>query len=127
MLSSFLNDLPHWGHVFVWEWLDITWIPLAWMIVHRSQRLKATGFILLCMAVLRLQIDIAHSFGASKGLTGFFDWPLILRGYATYGFFIFLFLVLSYFSPRTRGAVYLAASLTIFFMAFAVSSIVLIF
>lgn len=126
MLAPLIKDLSYWGHIFVWEWLDIMWIPLALMIVHRAQKIKACAFILVCMIVLRLQIDIAESLGLRKGVTGFLDWPLIMRGYAVYGFFIFLFLVLSYFSPRTRGAVYLAASLTIFFMAFAVSSIVLV-
>jgi len=119
--------IQYWGHYFVWNWLDVLWLPLALLIVHRGQKWKACAFVILCMTVLRLQIEIADGLGFKKGVTGLIDWPLIIRGYAVYGFFISLYLLLSYLSPFTRGAIYLAASITIFFMAFTVSSIVLIF
>lgn len=121
------DQIQYWGHYFVWNWLDVLWIPLALVIVHKGQKLKAAAFITLCITVLRLQIEIVEGFGFTKGVTGFFEWPLILRGYVVYGVFSALYLLLSWLSPFTRGPVYLAASLTIFFMAFAVSSVVLIF
>lgn len=121
------ESIYYWGHYFVWNWLDAMWIPLAALVVHKGQKWKACAFIILCMIVLRLQIEIAESMGFAKGVTGLVDWPLIVRGYVIYGFFFFLYLLLSWLSPYTRGAIYLAASLTIFFMAFTVSSIVLIF
>ncbi len=121
-----LENFYHWGNIFVWEWLDAAWFPIALILVHKGQRLKACAFIAVCMMVMRLQIQIFDQMGFAKGITGFIDWPLIFRGYAVYGVFILLFIILSYFSPFTRGAIYLAASLSIFFMAFTVSSIVLI-
>ena len=48
------------------------------------------------------------------------------RGYVVYGIFNFLYLLLSHYSPYTKGIIYLAASLSIFFMAFTVSCVVLI-
>ncbi len=119
--------ITYWGHYFVWNWLDSLWVPLAFAIVHKGQRWKASAFVILCMTVMRLQIEIVEEMGYSKGVTGLFDWPLIVRGYVVYGLFIALYLLLSCLSPLTRGAIYLAASLTIFFMAFTVSSVVLIF
>ena len=119
--------IDYWGNYFVWNWLDVLWIPLALMIVHKGQKVKACAFIILCMFVLRLQIEIVEQMGFKTGMTGLIDWPLMMRGYAVYGFFFSLYLLLSYLSPFTRGAIYLAASLSIFFMAFTVSSIVLIF
>jgi hypothetical protein len=121
------DQFHQWGHLFVWEWLDLTWFPLALLIVHKGQKFKACAFIAVCMLVMRLQIQTFEMMGLSKGVTGLVDWPLIFRGYSVYGAFIGLFLILSYFSPLTRGPIYLAASLSIFFMAFAVSSIVLVF
>ena len=121
-----LENFHLWGHIFVWEWLDAAWLPIALILVHKGQRIKACAFIGVCMMVMRLQIQIFDQMGFAKGITGFIDWPLIFRGYAVYGVFILLFIILSYFSPFTRGAIYLAASLSIFFMAFTVSSIVLI-
>lgn len=121
-----IQEFHYWGHIFVNGWLDVTWIPIALILVHKGQRLKACAFIIVCMVVMRLQIQIFDQMGFAKGVTGFIDWPLIMRGYVVYGFFILLFIILSYFSPFTRGAIYLAACLSIFFMAFTVSSIVLI-
>lgn len=121
------SQFYEWGQIFVREWADLTWLPLALLIVHKGQKIKACAFIIVCMIVMRLQIETFQSVGLSKGVTGFFDWPLMHRGYAVYGVFILLFLTLSYFSPYTRGPIYMAASLSIFFMAFTVSSIVLVF
>lgn len=99
---------------------------LAPVIVHQGQRVKALAFVVTCMITLRLQVGIVKSTGFDKGFTGFLDWDLMVRGFAVYGFFTALYLILSYLSPFTRGPIYLAASLTVFFMAFTVSSIVLI-
>jgi hypothetical protein len=123
-LSQFID---YWGNYFVWNWLDILWLPIALLIVHKGQKWKSCAFILLCMVVMRLQIEIVEGMGFAKGVTGLIDWPLMIRGYAVYGVFFALYLLLSYLSPLTRGAIYMAASITIFFMAFTVSSIVLIF
>lgn len=119
--------IDYWGNYFVWNWLDTLWVPLTFFIVHKGQKLKGCAFIILCICVLRLQIQIVEQMGFATGITGLIDWPLIIRGYVIYGFFFALYLLLSYLSPFTRGAIYLAASLSIFFMAFTVSSIVLIF
>lgn len=105
-------------HTFLNHYADVAWIPLSLAVVHRGQRLKAVAFILTCMLVMRLQIEIAQSFGFDKGITGLLDLSLYHRGLIIYGFFIGLFLVLSTLSPMTRGPVYLAACLSIFFMAF---------
>jgi hypothetical protein len=121
------GQLNEWVHFFARDWADLTWLPLALLIVHKGQKIKACAFIIVCMIVMRLQIQTFQMMGFSKGVTGFFDWPLMHRGYAVYGVFILLFLILSYLSPYTRGPIYMAASLSIFFMAFTVSSIVLIF
>lgn len=121
------NQLYEWLQLYAREWADLTWLPLSLLIVHKGQKIKACAFIIVCMVVMRLQIQTFEMMGLTKGVTGFFDWPLMHRGYTVYGVFIFLFLILSYFSPYTRGPIYLAASLSIFFMAFTVSSIVLVF
>lgn len=121
------EQLNLWGSYFVWNWLDALWIPVALLIVHKSQKIKAAAFVVLCMTVLRLQIEIIEGFKLERSITGLFDYPLIFKGYVAYGLFFALYLLLSYLSPYTRGAIYLAATLSIFFMAFTVSTVVLIF
>lgn len=114
------------GSLFVHQWLDLVWLLIAPVLVHPGQRLKVLGFVFVCLLMLRLQVELAETMGFAKGVTGWFTWAPMFRGYVVYGIFIALFLLLSYFSPRSGGAIYLAASLTIFFMAFLVSTIVLI-
>ena len=104
------------------EWLDLLWIPIALFIVHKGQKLKAVFFILICVATLRLQMEIMQSIGYSGGLTGFFEMSSFNRGLIVYSVFIAGYLLLSYLSPYTRGPIYLAASLSIFFMAFVCST-----
>jgi len=121
-----LDTLHYYGYLFVHEWLDAVWLLLTPLIVHKGQRLKALGFVFLCMITLRLQVEIVQSTGFERGFTGLLDWALMTRGFAVYGVFTAIYLLLSYFSPFSRGVIYMAASLSIFFMAFTVSSIVLI-
>ena len=121
------GQLHEWLQIFLSGWADTLWLPIALFIVHKGQRIKACAFITLCGIVMRLQIQVFESLGLTKGVTGLLDWPLIYKGYAVYGAFILLFLILSYFSPFTRGVIYFAACLSIFFMAFTASSIVLVF
>lgn len=96
------------------------------MIVHRGQRIKAMLFAMLCILTLRLQVQTMDACGFPKGLTGLLSWELLPRGFTVYGIFNLIYLGLSYVSPTTRGPIYLAASLSIFFMAFVASTIVLL-
>ena len=121
-----VETIKIWGEWFFMNWLEALWLPLSLICVHKGQKLKSLAFVILCMMVMRLQIEIVQSTGFKDGFTGLWHWPIVFRGYAVYGLFTFMFLVLSWFSPRTSGAIYLAASLSIFFMAFVVSSVVLI-
>lgn len=126
-LQFLMSDpIQHYGVLFVYHWLDLIWLVVAPVLVHPGQRLKVSGFVFVCLLMLRLQVELAETMGFAKGVTGWFTWAPMIRGYVVYGIFITLFLILSHFSPRSRGAIYLAASLTIFFMAFLVSTIVLI-
>ena len=125
-MDELIGYFQHYGHLFVESWVDVVWVPVAAVAVHKGQRLKAMAFVILCMSVMRLQIGIIQSTGFDKGFSGFWDASLYHRGLVTYGVFIMLFLVLSYYSPYTKGVIYLAASISIFFMAFTVSSLIML-
>ncbi len=125
-MDALIGYLARAIYVFTSGWLDVIWIPVAALAVNAGQRLKAVAFVILCMLVMRLQIEIVESTGFRKGFTGLWDMSLYHRGLLTYGIFITIYLLLSYFSPYTKGVIYLAASISIFFMAFLVSSIVMI-
>ncbi len=125
-MAELIGYVHYYGHLFVTGWIDAVWVPIAALAVHRGQRIKAMAFVILCMTVMRLQIAIVKSTGFDLGFTGLWNTSLYHRGLVTYGLFIMVYLVLSYYSPYTRGVIYLAASLSIFFMAFLVSTFVLV-
>lgn len=112
--------------IFVSEWLDLLWLPVAALIVHQGQKLKALFFVIICIASLRLQMETMQSTGYSFGFTGWMQMSSFHRGLIVYAAFIAIYLLLSYFSPYTKGPIYLAASLSIFFMAFVTSSFIMI-
>ncbi len=107
-------------------WLDVLWIPVALIVARKGQKIKASAFIIACMISLRLQADIIKGTGHPQGFTGFFESDIFYRGMVVYAFFILAFLGLSYISPGTRGVIYIAASLSIFFMAFISSFFIML-
>ncbi len=106
--------------------IDLLWVPVALLCLHKGQRLKAVLFVLACAFVMRLQIELMQSIGYGKGFFRFIDAPLYVRGLVTYSVFILGFFILSHFSPRTDSFVYIAASITIFIAAFCVSTLVMV-
>ena len=110
----------------IYQWLDVGWIFIGLLILHKGQRLKATFFILSCVLALRLQIELMRETGHPTGFLPFLDFPLLERGYITYGIFIALFLILSHYSSKDNPYVYMAAAITVFMVAFCVSTFVLV-
>lgn len=84
------------------------------------------GFIASCLMMMRMQVELITYTGHDTGFLRLMDAPAHTRGLITYGIFIALFLVIANFSSRTRKVVYLAASITIFFTAFLVSTIIMV-
>lgn len=113
-------------HYFISNWLDALWIPVALFAVHKGQKLKALFFVLVCMGVLRLQVEVMRSINHASGFTGLIGMDAFKRGMIVYAVFILFYLAISWYSPGSRGAIYLAASMTIFFAAFLVSSLAML-
>jgi hypothetical protein len=99
------------------QWIDVIWLPLAWFVVHKEQRLWAVGCILSCMVMMRMLSELMISIGYPRGLIGLWSMPVHDRGLLVYSFFYFVYLVLAYYSPYSKGALFMAASITIFFAA----------
>ena len=106
--------------------LDLIWIPVALITVNEGQRVKAAIFCAACYLFLRLQLELMVSFGYPNGIFGLMDTALYVRGLACYSVTTMIFLGLSIWSPNTKGIMFMAATLSIFFMAVTISSILLI-
>lgn len=110
----------------LFDYIDLAWIPVALLCLHKGQRLGAVAFVLACAFIMRLQIELMESIGYGGGVFHLIDTPLYIRGLVTYSLFVLGLFVLGYFSPRSDKFVFIAASITIFITAFCVSSAVMV-
>lgn len=105
----------------IYRWIDILWLPLVFFLVHKQHRWWAVAFVLTCMLVMRLQVEIIESTGFNFGFMGLINMHAHTRGLLIYSLFYLFFLIIAHFSPKTQGVVFMAACLAIFFMAFFTS------
>lgn len=111
----------------IYQWIDLLWIPAALLMVHPGQRVKTVFFILACILTLRLQLELMSSFGYPDGFLGWVGLGLYERGLILYGILFALFLILAHLSPNTRGVIFFAATLSLYFIGFFVSMIAMVF
>lgn len=108
------------------QWIDLLWIPLALLLMERGKRLLTCLFILSCVLLLRLQIELLHSIGFPGGIFRLIETSIYVRGLIVYGFFIGLFLILAYWSRGGDKNVHIAASITMLIASFCVSSLIMV-
>lgn len=111
---------------FILQYIDLFWLPLGLLAVHKEQRGWALGFFVGCMMMMRMQVELILSTGYEKGFLGVFETAIHQRGQITYSLFYVLYIVLAVYSPNTKGAIFMAASISMFFTAMLVSTIVMI-
>ena len=109
------------------NYIDLIWIPIVFFAVGKRHRFYAVGFVIACAFMLRMQYELLEEWGF--GEEGFpnmlLDSNPFIRGIITYSVFNGLFTVLSLYSKKTDPIIYMAAAISIFFMAFIISSIVM--
>ncbi|MCB1784407.1 MAG: hypothetical protein KDI13_10490 [Alphaproteobacteria bacterium] len=110
----------------IYHWIDILWLPIGYFGVHKRHRWWSVGFIAGCMLMMRLQAELLIYGGFTNGIMGLLHSSVYSRGLVTYGIFYALFFIIAHYSPRTEGVIFMAACLSIFFMAFFTTAIVMI-
>jgi hypothetical protein len=102
---------------FIIQWIDLVWLPLAWLVVNKEQRWWALGTLFCCMLVMRLEIELMESIGHSHGILGFIKGHVRNRALVLYSLFYGAYLLFAWYSPFSKGYLFMAASLGLFFMA----------
>lgn len=102
---------------FIFQWIDVVWLPLGLAVVHKAQRPVAAAFFIGSMVMMRLLIEMMGAIGYPYGLIGLMDLSVQKRGLITYSVFYLLYIILLYISPRVFRPVLLGASITVFFIA----------
>jgi hypothetical protein len=111
---------------FILQWIDLIWLPVMMLVVHKKQRLMAGGLFLACALMMRMQVELINSTGFSAGFLPLLESGAKERGLVVYSVFYMLYIILAIFSSGTKPIVFMAASITIFFAAMVVSMIVMV-
>lgn len=110
---------------FIYQWIDLIWLPLGWFVVRKRHRFMTVAFIATCILTLRTQAELIDSTGYATGFLNLMDSPVLPRGMVVYGIIIMLFLILAYYSPRTKNVIFFAAALSIYILAFCLSLLIM--
>ena len=110
----------------LYPWIDLFWVPAAFLLTKRRKWLVMTGFILACALVLRLQVELLEEGGFAHGILGLMEMDLLRRGQIVYSFFIGIFLLMGRYSPGINRNILVAAAITIFFAGFCISSVIMV-
>lgn len=108
------------------QWIDLIWLPIGVIFVHRQHRLLAAGFFIACTIMLRMQVELMDWIGYGHGVLSFWNLHALPRGMLIYSIFYALYLILAQYSPGTKPIIFLAASITIFFAALFTSMIMMV-
>lgn len=110
----------------LYPYIDLIWVVVALLTMHRGKRLFTCGFVLSCSLLLRLQVELMDRIGYHNGYFGLMKSDVFCRGLVTYSLFITLFMVLAYLSPGSDKNIHIAASITILIAAFCISTLVMV-
>ena len=100
---------------FIINWMDLIWILPAIFIPAKQHKFIAVCFVLMSSITLRMEVELVHALGVTGGLTGLIEMSQHLRAQITYSITTLLYLIMSFYSKRTKAVIYMAASLTIYF------------
>ena len=105
----------------IYDWIDMLWLPFAFFTMERGRKLLTCGFVLSCILLLRLQVELLQQLDHPEGFFHVFESRAFTRGLVSYGVFIAFFLLIARLSPGAMKAVHTAASISILIAAFCVS------
>ncbi len=99
------------------QWIDLIWLPLGLAVVHKDQRFWTFSCLVGCMVMMRLLAELMESIGHPNGILGMIAMPVAARGQIVYNFYYMVYIMYAFFL-RSTGAIFMAASLGVFFLAF---------
>jgi len=111
---------------FIHYWIDIIWVPILFFGVHKVHRWWSLGFVISTMIFMRLQAEIMTHIDYPTGIMSILESNVYSRGIVINSTFYVLFLLMAHFSSGTRGVVFMAACLSIFFMIFVCNAVIML-
>jgi hypothetical protein len=110
----------------IYYWIDLIWLPLGLLIAQKGQRFWTISFLLCSMLMMRMLVELMESIGYKNGIAGILSSDVFDRAIIVYSIFYMLFLILVHYSPGARGAIFYGSAISIFFMAFFTSTLIML-
>ena len=110
----------------IYQWLDVLWLPVAWLVVHKDHRWMTIAFVVTCMLTLRTQVELMRSIGFETCFLPVLDGDLYARGLIGYGIIIAGFLILAHFSQATGRIIFFTATISVFILAFCFNMLLMV-
>lgn len=111
---------------FVLQYIDAIWLPIVFFIAHKDHRRTAVLFVLGCMFLMRMQVELMISIGYPRGILNFSETDVFSRGILIYSLSYIIYIIFLHFSAKSDKSIMLASSLGAFFMVFFLSSVVML-
>jgi hypothetical protein len=110
----------------LYHWVDLLWVPIFFFGVHKKHRWYALGFAIGTIILVHTLSEIMVSIGYPTGIISYMSSNVHSRLLITSSIIYSIFLIIAHYSPGTRGVVFMAASLTFFFLTLVISSIIMV-
>jgi hypothetical protein len=107
-------------------YLDIVWLPVAYVLVPKKKRWLSIGCILFCMLLMRMQVEFFVYGGYAYGILPILDYHIFIRGLFIYSLIYIAYIAFARLSPMTNKSLFLAASISVFFLALLVSTVLMV-
>lgn len=118
-----MHLIPEW---FFPQWIDSIWLLIALIAAGKKQRLLSLIFIGACMAMMRMQIEMLVAMGYSFGMLKLLPYHIFWRGVASYSLVYVLYFIFIRVFPGSRGVLLLASMISLFFLAFLLSTFIMV-
>lgn len=107
------------------QWIDLIWLPVMMFVVPKERRLMVAGLFLSCALMMRMQIELMEYTGYETGFMPLIKSHVQNRAIGVYNVFYLLYVGFALLTSGAKSVVFMAASISIFFMAMLTSMVVM--
>lgn len=118
-ISSFFNTT-------LYPWIDLMWVPIVFIATQKKHWALAIGYVLGCVVMLRLQVELMAWIGYPRGILPFWDMHVFRRGLMTYGVMNLVYFAWAYYLRGIMPVIFMGHSIVLFFVALILSTVIMV-
>lgn len=111
---------------FIYQWIDVVWVLLVFVTLAPKNWPVGIGYILSCVFILRLQVELMELIGFANGAFPLLDSHVLERGQMVYGVVFVVYFLWAYHLRRCSPVIFMAHSIAFFFIGLVSSTIVMV-